>query len=187
MPKKFTFFPQPIFYPRLLHKVDRVWKIVLVIFIRNFGRIHVWLRLVSLNLSHCKVMMVFLQILAWKYREGLHNFAGIEIQAKQSWSNVYIVKIFNADHPNNASCKSHPSLQDRIVQQGHEVVLRKCSPICLQVAFLTGLAGIGEIRTLFAAEVRLGHVQHNSFWHTAFAKLILFHHTQILRPAMAQE
>ena len=36
--------------------------------------------------------------MAWKYQEGLHNFAGIEIQAKQSYSNLYIVEIDNAAH-----------------------------------------------------------------------------------------
>ena len=67
-------------------------KIVLVNFIIDFKDIHVWLRVLSLNLKFS--MPTKLWWSSWFFRpkfEELHyNSVGIEIQAEHSQSNVYI-------------------------------------------------------------------------------------------------
>ena len=64
-------------------KMTESEKINLVSCIINFEDLQVWLRPFSLNRNACKIMAASSK-LAWKYQEGLHNSAGIEIQAKLS-------------------------------------------------------------------------------------------------------
>ena len=65
-------------------KMAEFWKMVLVSFIVDFDDIQLWLSQLCLNLNILQSYDSLPDFLRPKFEEYRHNFARIEIQAKQS-------------------------------------------------------------------------------------------------------
>jgi hypothetical protein len=120
-PAFFTFSPQNALFRHIQFftlifsmKVAESRKIFLVVWIIDFQDKQVWYRWFSLNLNAYKIIMELFEIwrqfwpdkikrksrgpskikrTIWQNQEDHHNFVGIEIQAKQSYPNLFILKI----------------------------------------------------------------------------------------------
>ena len=82
-PQKFTFCPQPIFFPLFLNENDTIWKNRLGELLYRFRQYASLITTVQLESQCLQSYDGLLQNLAWTYQEGLHNLACIETQAKQ--------------------------------------------------------------------------------------------------------
>ena len=82
--QKFTFCQQTIFYFLFLNEIDRILKSRSSKLHCRFWRSTSLIKTVYLESQCLQSYYCLLKILALKYKEGLHYFAGIEIQAKNS-------------------------------------------------------------------------------------------------------